>query len=293
MNPYKQASFGRIDIAGCLRLTTLLSFTAIVSSGQAYTIDAVSREVSIFDSGGPTASIEAVSREVSVFVRDTFVFDSFSREVSVYDYGYNHLNLAVGSNVVLAGTSGVVPVTLSTLAPVTNVEVTVDFPPDRLTNWSVSAQSPLTGTAFVSNNSSLYLTFSPPSGQTIANTQQLGQINFTSASGQPSAFLPLPVASVTAPMLDGTTYTPYATGQNGEVVVLNQHSLLRQFLGTNGLQYLTLYGLSDTNYTIESTTNLSPPVVWQPVYDLTPSNFIAFTPGLATTNPAMFYRARQ
>jgi hypothetical protein len=179
---------------------------------------------------------------------------------------------------------------------VTNVQVAVDFPPNLLTNWSVQPQSPLTGTAFVSNSSRLYLTFSPASGQSISNTQQLGQITFASASNQPSAFLPLPVASVTAAMLqDSTTYTPYKTTRNGEVVVLNTNSLplLRANRGTSGLQYLTLYGFSETNYVIESATNLNPPALWQPLYALTPSNFFAITPTISMTNPAQFFRAKQ
>ena len=269
----------------------LLVFVPLLSRAQAN--DAVSREVSIFTFDRPTASFEAVSREVSIYDRNFTLFDSVSREVSVYDYGFNHLNVAVGSTVVLAGTSGGVPVTFSTLAPVTNVQVAVDFPQNLLTNWSVQGQPPLTGTAFVSNSSRLYVTFSPASGQSITNTQQLGQVIFASASNQPSAFLPLLVASATAPMRDGTTYTPYKTAQNGEVVVLNNNSLLRTFRGTNGAEYLTLYGLSETNYTIESATNLSPPVAWEPAFMLTPADFVVISSGLTTTNPATFYRARQ
>lgn len=275
--------------------------------------EAVSREVSLFDFGQSVARIEAVSREVSIFDRGYNSFDTvsrevsvfffgpptaglegISREVSVYDYGYNHLNFTVGSTVVLAGTSGSVPVNFSTLAPVTNVQIAVDFPQNLLTNWSVQPQSPLTGTAFVSNRSRLYLSFTPANGQSIVNTQQLGRIAFLSASNQPSAFLPLPVASATAALAEnGATYTPYQTTQNGQVVVLNGRSLLQQSLGTNGQENLTLYGLSTTNYTIESATNLTPPVLWQPAYTLTPSNFIAVTPGVPATNPAMFFRAQQ
>jgi hypothetical protein len=273
------------------REVSLFNFGPATAAG----IEAISREVSLFNLGPPTvAGIEAISREVSIFDRGFNTFDAVSREVSVFDYDFNHLNLAVGSTVVLAGTSGGVAVALWTAVPVTNVQVAVDFPQNLLTNWSVQPQSPLTGTAFVSNSSRLYLTFSPASGQSITSTQQLGQITFATASNQPSAFLPLPVASVTAPLLqDGTTYTPYKTAQEGEVVVLNKRSLLRRVWVTNGLESLTLYGLSGTNYTIESTTNLKPPAVWQPLFTLTPSNFNAATPGLGTTNPAMFFRARQ
>jgi len=264
----------------------------------ASSVEAIAHEVSLFNLGPSTASsVEAIAREVSLFnfgPHTASSSEAIAREVSVFDYGFNHLNLAVGSTVVLAGTSGGVPVTLWTAVPVTNVQVAVDFPQNLLTNWSVQPLSPLTGTAFVSNSSRLYVAFSPASGQSISNTQQLGQITFASASNQPSAFLPLPVASVTAPMLqDGTSYTPYKTAQDGEVVVLNQRSLLRQGRGTNGLEYLTLYGFSGTNYMVESTTNLKPPPIWQPLYTLAPSNFIAATPGFGITNPAMFFRARQ
>jgi len=162
-----------------------------------------------------------------------------------------------------------------------------------LVNWTNQPQSPLTGTAFVSNSSRLFLTFNPAPGQYISKTQQLGQISFTSISNQPSAFLELPIASAKAPMPDGTTYTPYTSIQNGEVVVLNGRSLLRQTVGKQGLEYLTLYGLSGVNYTIESATNLTPPIMWQPFYQLTPLNLIATTPNLATTNKEMFFRAQQ
>jgi len=273
-------------------LLVILLVTPLLASGQSYTNDAVSREVTIFNDGVPSASIEAISRELSIFNAGNYSLDASSREVSVYDDGYNHFNLAVGSTVMLAGTTGGVAVAFSTLAPVTSVQMAVDFPSNLLAYWSLAPQSPLTGTASVSNNSRLYLTFSSPAGQSIINTQQLGEINFTSASNQPSAFLPLPVASATAPMLDGTTYTPYKGLQNGEVVVLHSNSLLRAYRGTNGLEYLTLYGFSGTNYTIQSATNLVPPVNWQTAYTLTPSNLIVLTPNLARTNPVVFYRAK-
>jgi hypothetical protein len=268
---------------------------SIINFGQpAYGSEAISREVSVYNFGQPAYGSEAIAREVSVFNEGIYIGDAISREVSLFNYGFNHFTLTVGSTVVLAGTSSNVPVTFSTLAPVTNVQVAVDFPQNLLTNWSVQPQSSLTGTAFVSNNSRLYLTFSPTSRQSISNTQQLGQINFASSSNQPSAFLPLPVASVTAPLLDGTTYTPYKALQNGEVVVLHTNSLLRWSRGTNGLEHLTLYGFSGTNYTIESTTNLNPPTIWQPAYtDVIPAGFVSVTPSLETTNPAMFFRAKQ
>jgi len=293
MKPYKRAFPRPAEAAGWLLPVLVLIYATFLPRGQAYTIDAISREVSVFDFGESSASIEAISREVSVFNEGVYSLDAISREVSVYDYGFNYLSLAVGSTVVLAGTSGGVSVTFSTLAPVTTVQMAVNFPQNLFTEWSVQPQSSLTGTAFVSNNSVLYLTFSPASGQSIMNTLQLGQITFTSVSNQPSAFLTLPVVNAAAPTLDGTSYTPYLATQNGEVVVLNTNPLLRENLGTNGTEYLALYGYSGTDYTIQSATNLASPIIWQNVYALVPSNFMALSPNLTVTNPAMFYRAKQ
>jgi hypothetical protein len=302
------ATHGRIILFGCLKPRwfrhptptlgqlaplAVLILAPLLACGQSYSLDAVSREISVFMDNPPGPSLEAISREVSVFNAGTYSLDAVSREVSVINYGFNHLNVAVGSTVVLAGTAGGVPMTFSTLAPVTNVQIEVDFPQNLLTSWSVQPQSPLAGSAMVLNSSRLFLTFTPPDGQTISNTQPLGQINFTSASSQRSAFLPLQVASAAAPMQDGAVYTPYETAQNGEVVVLNTNSLLRASRGTNGQEYLTLYGYSGINYTIESTTNLSPPVTWQPAFTLTPEDLFVLSPGLATTNRETFYRARQ
>src|ERR1041385_2079600 len=119
---------------------SVLICTPSLSSGQSYTNDAASREISIFNFGSSGASIEAISREVTIFNRGTYSLDAISREVSVFNYGFNHLNLIVGSTVVPAGTSGSIPVTVSTLAPLTSVQATVDFPGTLLTNWAVLPQ---------------------------------------------------------------------------------------------------------------------------------------------------------
>jgi hypothetical protein len=258
-----------------LLLVAMLILTSPLSRAQ--TTNAVSREVSVFNFGQVTANIEPVSREVSVF-----------------NYGYNQLNVAVGSTVVLSGTSGGVLVTFTTEFPVTNVQVAVDYPQGLLTSWSVQPEPSLTGTAAVSNNNQVYVIFSPTNGQYISNTQNLGQITFFAISNQPSAFLPLVVDGVTAPLPGGAVYTPDATAEDGQVVVLNKRSLMRQWFGTNGQQYVTLYGLSGTNYTLEATTNLGVAADWHPFFaGLIPTNFIIVTPGAGLTNPAMFFRAQQ
>ncbi|HEX5400652.1 MAG TPA: Ig-like domain-containing protein [Verrucomicrobiae bacterium] len=55
---------------------------------------------------------------------------------------------------------------------------------------------------------------------------------------------------------------------------------------------LLLYGQNGTNYVIETTTNLSPGALWQPVTNFVLSNSFQFIQVSEPTNPAMFFRAR-
>lgn len=276
-------------------IDTIAHEVSVFNFGQpSTTSEAISREVSVFNSGQPSYGTEAISREVSVYNEGAYGVDAISREVSVYNLGYNQLSFTVGSTVLLAGTTGQVPVSFWTIVPVTSIQLTVEVPQDLLTNWSVQPLTPLQGSVVATNNNLVYVNFSvPPGGLKLNTTQVLDQITFFAVSNQPTAYLKVQAADVTVARADGIMDTPISSLQDGYVVVLNKRSLLHLSGQTNGLQYVTLYGFSGTNYTIESTTNLSPPVVWSPDFDLTPSNFIGLLPGLVTTNAAMFYRAVQ
>ncbi|MGC9944006.1 MAG: hypothetical protein ABSE48_19440 [Verrucomicrobiota bacterium] len=158
-----------------------------------------------------------------------------------------------------------------------------------LTNWSVQAQSPLQGFVAASNKSVLYVNSNlPPDGLNLGTIQQSGQLTFAAVSNRPSAYLPLRVADGTALRADGITDAPLSSIQDGYVVVLNRQSCLHLSGDTNGLDYITLYGFSGTNYTIESATNLKAPIKWQPVFDLTPSDFIGLLLGLPTNDEAIY-----
>jgi hypothetical protein len=279
---------------------------SVVNSGglgvASQSLEAVSREVSVVNRGSlgvASQSLEAISREVSVVnygaggVPST-QSEAISREVSVRNVGVNVVTVAVGSAGVVAGNSGSVPVTLSSYLPLTNLSLAVDFPPTLLSNWTVQPQSPYAGSLFVSNSSRLYLTFSnATAGQTLP-AAVVGRLAFASASNQPSAFLPLPVSTIRAPVVNyGYNSASQIAAQNGEVEVIRTNSLLRAYQGTNHTRYLALYGLAGTNYTLQSTTNLAPPINWTTVLTaLMPSDMVVLTPNLGTTNRAIFYRAQ-
>lgn len=262
----------------------------------ASTIEAISQEMSVLNVGVPTANVEAISREVSVFNLGipSSPVEAISREVSVYNQGAQYLVLTLGSTVLRAGDTGSVPVTLFSLASITNVQFTVDFPANRLTNWDAQPLNSASCYASVTNGCQLCVTFNPTNGQTFVNTQQLGQITFTAASNQPSAFLPLCISNAAGPLLQGGL-TLDKRFHNGEAVVIHNNPLLRASSNTNATAgySFTLYGLPGTNYTIEATTNLTPPVTWWLVGSMTLTNFTWSIGDMNMTNTAMFYRARQ
>jgi len=306
------------------RVALLCLLAALPMLGKAQSLEAISREVSVVNRGTfgvASQSLEAFSRDVSVVNRGTFgvasqnleafsrevsvvnrgvfgvasqTLEANSREVSIHNYGSNVVTVSVGTTGVVAGNSGSVPVTLLSYLPLTNLSLAVDFPPTLLFNWTVQPQPSVAGSLTVSNGSRLYLTFSNATPGHVLSAAVLGQLVFASASSQPSAFLPLPVSSLKAPVVNyGYNSGSRVTSQNGEVEVLRTNSLLRVYPGTNGTRYLELYGLAGTNYTLQSTTNLAPPTQWTTVLTtLMPSNMVFLTPNLGTTNPVIFYRAQ-
>jgi hypothetical protein len=54
---------------------------------------------------------------------------------------------------------------------------------------------------------------------------------------------------------------------------------------------LILYGQNGTNYIIQTSTNLAPPVVWYSLTNFVMTNSFQFTPVNNPTNRAMFFRA--
>src|SRR5258708_6984714 len=86
-------------LAELLVLAAAILAPALTSSGQAPPIDAISREVSVFNFGQSSASVEAISREVSVFNfgQDPISLEAISREVSIFNLGQSPSTLEVTS----------------------------------------------------------------------------------------------------------------------------------------------------------------------------------------------------
>jgi hypothetical protein len=87
----------------------------------------------------------------------------------------------------------------------------------------------------------------------------LGYICVDVLETPPSAFAPLVVNNIVA--LSPMSVSPVpAYGENGELALISVQPLLGGTVATP--PSLTLYGNPGTNYFIQYTTNLLPPIVW-------------------------------
>ena len=216
--------------------------------------------------------------------------DSKSFSVIVNDF----LELKLGSAVLAVGDSGNIAVSLYSSTPLTNLEFAVDFPASRFRDWFPQPPAPLSASALLLSSNQLFLSYAPPFGQSLLRTQQLGQLSLTVVSNQPSAFvrIPLVLTRVKGVRADGTAVSWNLLG-DGEIVTVGKQSLLRAALGADGQRSLTLYGQPGTNYVIEFTFSLVPPVLWQNFGSVVLTNLAQPVGNAGNTNSEIYYRAWQ
>ncbi len=204
--------------------------------------------------------------------------------VIVLDY----LEVTLGSTNVIGGTSTDVPINLASSDDVTNLMFTIQWPASRFTNSAVAMTAPTIGSASLQDQiTNLLITIQMPPGQVLQTTQQIAQLSFLAVTNQASAFVPLPVASVSAIKPDGSAYTNYIT-HPGRVVVVTDQPLLEAALSTNLSRSLIAYGKLGVTYQLQYTTNLALPD-WNPLLNYTQTNGV-ITIGVDSTDPNIFYR---
>ena len=203
------------------------------------------------------------------------------------------VQISIGSGPVQIGQGTCVPVSLLTTVPLTNVSFTISTLTNRFTNWSVSAANPSLVSASVSAPvlSQPQFTFQSLSGPLPTGSNLLGYVCVTVLNSGLSAYAPLAVGNIAATTSANVVAGP-DFGESGELALIQSDPLLEAIGSPEGVQpRLILYGNPGTNYFIQFTTNLAPPIAWSPL-----TNFILS--GLLTNfNPASpadameFYRA--
>jgi hypothetical protein len=217
------------------------------------------------------------------------VSNSMTFQVTVGDC----VELSVGTAAVQTGQSACVPVTLvSASVPLSDIQFALQFPANRLANWSISSSNIAVGAAILQSSSASQARFdvSALSGRSLQGPANIAQICFQ-ALGAHSGFVTLVMTNMQGTEPDGVL-AGNPSGTPGLVTVVAAEPLLQAAIVTNSAIVLTLYGNPGSNYVIQSATSLISND-WQSLMSTTQSN-VASQFNVNTSNaPALFFRAYQ
>ena len=204
----------------------------------------------------PTCDQASTTNFMTVRVTDTGwtnMTDAVSFIVAVGDC----VQPGLGQQILLAGSSGRVPIYLISTVPLTNLEMTLVSPPGRLVSFGIQPIVPQICASSITplTNSFQQLSLMACANQWLIGTQQVAWLNFTAATNQSSAFVSLQFTDLRGYEPDGTPVANFAP-QAGRVVVVGQEPLLECVRGTNVQPQLILYGKPAINCAIEWRTNL-------------------------------------
>ncbi len=204
----------------------------------------------------------------------------------------DYVELSLGGTVMLGGQRTNLLLESTASAPLTNLQLTLLLPTNRLTAPVVENLAPTVATlaADDSQPGRVVLNFSALPGQLIVGTQILARVNFTAAPEPSSAFVPLLLDSVSAARAT-PGLTPSLLLNHGRAVVVNREPLVEAF-ATSNARTLVLYGQPGTNYVVETAASVAGP--WQDGPSITlPTLFTTFDTSDGNSAPAIFYRARE
>lgn len=205
--------------------------------------------------------------------------------------GGQFVELLLGTAVQRAGLTSSVPITVIADG-LTNLSFSMEMPTNRFTTLSLQRLTPevgLTTLQFPASNR-VSITIGTFGGQVFKGTHQVAALNFTLASNQSSAFLPLTPGPLNLLSANALAVTNSAV-RPGRIVVVGQEPLLEsQFIGNS--RNLVLYGLPWAGYQIQSSTNLARNA-WSDFIRLPMTNLMETLTGLDTGGKSIFFRAFQ
>jgi len=206
----------------------------------------------------------------------------------------DYVQASPGTAVVRSGQPGCVPINLFSSVALTNLQFTLNLPPQGLGNFSLNALLPgVTGSLQTLSATQLVVHLAAASGHSLqATQQQVADFCFTAASTQTSVILPLLVSAITPLRGDGSLVLDTGT-QFGQVVVVGENPFLLATLPTPETPLLTLYGIPNVTNTVEAAASLSGSISnrWHPVWQGLLTNFVITFPAPLGTNNATFFRA--
>jgi hypothetical protein len=238
----------------------------------------------------PTCAEGTTSNEITVWATDIqypTVSNSMTFEVTVG----NCVELSAGTAVVLTGQSACVPVTLvSASVPLSEIQFTLQFPANRLANWSISSTNIAVGAVNLLSASATQAQFDviALSGHSLSGPANIAEVCFQ-ALGVQSAFATLTLTNMQGTEPNGTL-VGNPSGTPGLVTIVAVQPLLQALSVSNSTIVLTLFGNPGSNYVIQSASNLTT-TNWHSLMSMTQSN-VGMQINVNTSNaPMQYYRA--
>jgi hypothetical protein len=229
------------------------------------------------------------------------VFDQaspiLSNAMSFNVYVNDYVELSLGSVIMLAGTNGVVPISLFSSLPLTEIRAVLGFAGQYFTDISLEQPGLPAASAALQrvDPNTVTLTFTAPSGGTLVGSNQLTGLRVVTGPLTNSTAVPLRITSLSATAaqtISGEPPTMLAGG--GQVVIVGTRPLLEAHL-TQGARELTIYARPGL-YQLQWTTNLVDPVTWRLRGNATINSnlfLLIRTANVPPTNMPGFFRVRQ
>ena len=212
-----------------------------------------------------------------------------SLTIVVRDY-LPDFRLIVGSTNVLAGQSESVPLQLVSGLGLTNLVFALEIPTNLLLNPRLTSVAPnLAAEVTPIGENQLRLRFTNLPGMTLASTQELARLEFSTLAAQTSMFAEVRATAVEGWAADGIR-RPRGLGQSGRVAVIQARPLLTATRGANQKILLTLIGESGGTYRVEFCSSLEPES-WQRHTQVVLTNLSQTLPPIEPSERSMFYRA--
>jgi hypothetical protein len=240
----------------------------------------------------PGIAQASTTNNISVIVTDNG-YPPMSATQSFTVVVQDYIAVSLGSTVVATNSTGSVALPVYASAPITNLQFTLIYPPDQLTNFTLLFNNVLVGTASVTELAPGQAVFAlgTGAGQSLLGSQPIGEIEFNSLVNQRSAFVYLQTGTPVALRTDGTL-ADYTVGGQGRVTIVGQESLVEAVLAGDGGRNLIVYGPLGASYQVESCNILGPERWTDTAMSITMTNLFQSFQLAPDTNSATFYRTR-
>ena len=167
------------------------------------------------------------------------------------------VSVSVGTDAVLDGGSGSVPIYVASQSKLVNFTFTLNVATNLFSSLSLRATSPLLGSASLValSPNQLQVTLNAASGQNLLGNQQVAALNFTIATNDASAFVQVWPRSLQGSNSDGTIPN-VLTASPGRIIIVGPQPLLDTQV-QDASRNLVLYGIPSESYQIQVSTNLA------------------------------------